>query len=371
MRWQQFAFGRPPTMKTVVRALAREHGFADCRFARALQAPHAAEYVSWLQSGKHGAMAWLERDPARRADPTRVLTDARTVIVLATNYFQGRNPRQQPGKVARYAWGADYHKIMLQNMVPLDEFLREGGGLQKCYVDTGPVLERDFAAVSGLSWQGKSTMGLNERLGTWFFIGVILTTLEFEPDLPIKNRCGTCTRCIDVCPTRAITHPYQLDARRCISYLTIENKGPIPIEFRSAIGDRIYGCDDCLEVCPWNRFAEQTRETKFHLPAQLATMTLRELALITEDEFRALFRQSPVKRIKRTRFVRNVCVALGNVGTQEDLVALHHLIGDPDPLIAEHASWAVDQIGKRGGEESGVAGVTGVGKQKTEYRIQE
>jgi epoxyqueuosine reductase len=351
MRWRQFTFGRPPNMKTVVRDLAKQHGFADCRFARAVEALHAAEYVSWLQSGKHGDMAWLERDPARRADPARVLIDARTVLVLAANYFQGRSPRQQSGKIARYAWGADYHKIMLQNMIPLDDFLRESGGLQKCYVDTGPVLERDFAAASGLSWQGKSTMCLNERLGTWFFIGVILTTLEFEPDSPVKNRCGTCTRCIDVCPTRAITLPYQLDARRCISYLTIENKGPIPIEFRSAIGDRIYGCDDCLEACPWNRFAEQTRETKFHLPAQLATMTLRELALLTEDEFRALFRNSPVKRIKRARFVRNVCVALGNVGTREDLVVLNQLAGDPDPLIAEHASWAVEQIRERGVQE--------------------
>ena len=155
---------------------------------------------------------------------------------------------------------------MLRNMVPIDAFLQENGGRQKCYVDTGPILERDFAATAGLSWQGKSTMCLNERLGTWFFIGVILTTLEFEADPPVKNRCGSCTRCIDICPTQAITLPYQLDARRCISYLTIENKGPIPIEFRSAIGDRIYGCDDCLEVCPWNRFAEQTRETKFQLP---------------------------------------------------------------------------------------------------------
>lgn len=334
-------------MKTTIRALAKEHGFDDCRFAKAVQAPHAVDYFSWLESGKHGQMTWLERDPPRRADPARVLVGAKTVIVLATNYFQGRNPRQHHGKFARYAWGADYHNIMLRNMVPIDTFLRERRGCQKCYVDTGPVLERDFAAASGLSWHGKSTMGLNERLGTWFFIGVILTTLEFAPDPPVKNRCGSCTRCIDICPTRAITLPYQLDARRCISYLTIENKGPIPVEFRSAIGDRIYGCDDCLEVCPWNRFAQQTRETRFQLPSQLATMTLRQLAILTEDEFRALFRHSPVRRIKRVRFVRNVCVALGNVGTDEDLEVLNRLAADPDSLIAEHASWAVRQIVKR------------------------
>ncbi len=340
-------------MKTTIRALAQKHGFEDCRFAKAVQAPHAAEYFSWLQSGNHGDMAWLDRDPARRADPARVLADAKTVLVLATNYFQGPNPRRHKGKIARYAWGSNYHNIMLQNMVPIDAFLRESGGYQRCYVDTGPVLERDFAATAGLAWQGKSTMCLNERLGTWFFIGVILTTLEFEADPLVKNRCGSCTRCIDVCPTRAITLPYQLDARRCISYLTIENKGPIPIEFRSAIGDRIYGCDDCLEVCPWNRFAKQTRETKFHLSTQLKTFTLRQLAVLTDHEFRTLFRNSPVKRIKRARFVRNVCVALGNVGTPEDLAVLNQLARDLDPLIAEHASWAVEQILNRNGKVVG------------------
>ena len=331
-------------MKTIIKALAKDHGFDDCRFTRAVRAPHASEYFSWLQTGNHGDMTWLGRDPVRRADPALVLADAKTVLVLATNYFQGSNPRRPKGRIARYAWGADYHKILLRNMVPIDALLRENGGRQKCYVDTGPILERDFAATAGLSWQGKSTMCLNERLGTWFFIGVILTTLEFDADPPAKNRCGSCTRCIDICPTRAITLPYQLDARRCISYLTIENPGPIPIEFRSAIGDRIYGCDDCLEVCPWNRFAQQTRETRFQLPAPLHKLSLRQLAVLTEDEFRALFRNSPVKRIKRARFVRNVCVALGNVGTPEDLAVLDHLARDIDPLIAEHAAWAAEQI---------------------------
>jgi epoxyqueuosine reductase len=339
-------------MKNAIRTLAEQCGFADCRFARATLAPHALEYFSWLQAGRHGEMTWLNRDPARRADPARVLVEAKTVLVLATNYFQGANPRRLKGKIARYAWGDDYHQIMLQNMVPIETFLRENGGRQKCYVDTGPILERDFAAKAGLSWQGKSTMCLNERLGTWFFIGVILTTLDFATDSPVRNRCGSCTRCIDVCPTRAITLPYQLDARRCISYLTIENKGPIPIEFRSAIGDRIYGCDDCLEVCPWNRFAQQTRETRFNLPAPLKTLTLRELAVLTEDEFRVLFRNSPVKRIKRARFIRNVCVAMGNVGTHDDLAVLDQLARDLDPLIAEHALWAGDKI-----RSSGVAGV--------------
>ena len=334
-------------MKTIIRDLAKEQGFDVCRFARAAPASHATAYFSWLGSGRHGEMEWLNRDPVRRTDPGRVLPGVKTVLVLATNYFQGADHRIPAGKIARYAWGADYHKIMLRNMAPIETFLHEQGGTQKCYVDTGPILERDFAAVCGLGWQGKSTMCLNSTLGTWFFIGVILTTLDLEPDAPVKNRCGSCTRCIDICPTRAITAPYQLDARRCISYLTIESKDPIPIEFRTAIHDRIYGCDDCLEVCPWNRFARETQELRFHLPDRLKTLTLRALAILTEDQFRTLFRESPIRRIKRPRFVRNVCVALGNIGSDEDLPVLTALAQDPDPLIAEHAVWAAEQVRNR------------------------
>lgn len=334
-------------MKTIIRDLAKEHRFDVCRFARAAPASHATAYFSWLGSGRHGEMEWLNRDPGRRTDPGRVLPGVKTVLVLATNYFQGADHRIPAGKIARYAWGADYHKIMLRNMAPIETFLHEQGGTQKCYVDTGPILERDFAAVCGLGWQGKSTMCLNSTLGTWFFIGVILTTLDLEPDAPVKNRCGSCTRCIDICPTRAITAPYQLDARRCISYLTIESKDPIPIEFRTAIHDRIYGCDDCLEVCPWNRFARETQELRFHLPDRLKTLTLRALAILTEDQFRTLFRESPIRRIKRPRFVRNVCVALGNIGSDEDLPVLTALAQDPDPLIAEHAVWAAEQVRNR------------------------
>jgi epoxyqueuosine reductase len=334
-------------MKTSIRDFAKRCGFDMCRFARAGPAPHFAEYYSWLQSGAHGDMIWLARDPVRRSDPSRVLPDAKTLLLLARNYYQGPSPRVYPGRIARYAWGSDYHDLMLAAMRPIDLFLHDLGGKQKCYVDTGPILERDFAAASGLAWQGKSTMSLNQRLGTWFFIGIILTTLEIEPDPPAKNRCGKCTRCIDACPTRAITEPYRLDARRCISYLTIENKGPIPLEFRKAIGDRVYGCDDCLEACPWNRFALESNELRFRLPEQIERLPLRELASLSEVEFRALFRHSPIKRIKRPRFLRNVCVALGNVGTEEDLPILRRLAQEPDPLIAEHASWAAQEIVQR------------------------
>ena len=342
----QSAPGRPAEMKTFIRHLAHKQGFAMCRFAKADQAPHAAQYMTWLKTGRHGEMGWLNREPDRRTNPTRVLTGAKTVVVLAANYFQGDHGRAN-GKIARYAWGDDYHKVMLQNMAPIDAFLREQGGSQRCYVDTGPVLERDFAATSGIGWHGKSTMCLNEHLGTWFFIGIILTTLEFLPDEPVPNRCGSCTRCIDICPTHAIIEPYQLDARRCISYQTIENKGSIPVEFRPAIQDRIYGCDDCLEVCPWNRFAKETKERRFYLPDRLKTLDLCQLADLTEDEFRVLFRESPIKRIKRPRFVRNVCVALGNVGTPKNLPTLRKLSLDPDPLISEHAFWAIERIRSR------------------------
>jgi epoxyqueuosine reductase len=229
-------------------------------------------------------------------------------------------------------------------MEPICEFLSQRGGIQKAYVDTGPVLERDFAAESGIGWQGKSTMFLSRRLGTWFFLGTILTTLSIEADSPARNHCGSCNRCIDACPTGAITGPYQLDSRRCISYLTIENKGSIPLEYRAAIGDRIYGCDDCLEACPWNRFAVATRENRFLMPPVVQSMSLRSLAALSEDEFRSLFRHSPIRRIKRNRFVRNVCVALGNVGTEADLPVLQELAGDADALVAEHSAWAIGEI---------------------------
>jgi epoxyqueuosine reductase len=334
-------------MKSTIKALALESGFDACRFAKAARADHADAYLGWLKEGFHGEMEWLNRDPARRSDPAQVLSGARTMLILAKNYFQGNTPRTAPGRIARYAWGEDYHALMLDQMKPIDSFLSRNGGAQKCYVDTGPILERDFAATSGLSWQGKSTICLNEQLGTWFFIGVILTTLELTPDEPARNRCGRCTRCIDACPTSAITEPYRLDARRCISYLTIENKGSIPIEYRTAIGDRIYGCDDCLEACPWNRFAKQTREIRFSLPDHLQSKSLRELALLTDEEFRSLFRNSPIKRIKRHRFVRNICVALGNVGTEDDVPVLTRLASDSEPLIAEHATWALSAIRRR------------------------
>jgi epoxyqueuosine reductase len=206
------------------------------------------------------------------------------------------------------------------------------------------VLERDFATDSGLGWSGKSTMQIHRRLGTWFFLAEILTTLPLEADPPFGDHCGKCVRCIDACPTNAITAPHQLDARRCISYLTIEHKGAIPEEFRKAMGDRIYGCDDCLDACPWNRFASTSREASFHARKEVFSHRLRDFLSLSDEEFRQLFRKSPIKRIKRPRFLRNVCVALGNTGDEEDLPALEIAAQDPDPLVSEHAQWAIAQI---------------------------
>ena len=297
-------------------------------------------------------MGYMHRGEQKRCDPQQVLAGARSIIVLALNYWQGEQgdrPRASgaPGRIARYAWGEDYHDIITARLEKIDELLRSLGGIQKCYVDTGPVLERDHAAVAGIGWHGKSTMLINTQLGTWFFLAEILTTLNIPPDPPVRDRCGTCVRCIDACPTGAITAPHQLDARRCISYLTIEHKTAIPLELRPLIGDRIFGCDDCLDACPWNRFAEASRETAFQARSGTNGIALRDYLSLSDQGFREMFRNSPIKRIKRRGFLRNVCVALGNVGNASDLAALERAAADPEPLIAEHARWAIGQIQER------------------------
>lgn len=345
-------------------ALARQVGFDLCQFAKADAPEHAAEFRDWLNRGDGGEMKYLWRNAEKRCDPQQVLPEAKTVIVLALNYFQGRaveagvsanapksatEKAASTGRIARYARGDDYHQLIENKLALIDEFLRRHGGTQKCYVDTGPMLERDYAAVAGAGWHGKSTMLLNRRLGTWFFLAEILTTLEFAPDPPANDYCGHCTRCIDACPTGAITAPHQLDARRCISYLTIELKGSIPLELRPLIGDRIYGCDDCLDACPWNRFAKVSRETAFAMRPEVAQMKLRDYLGLDEANFRRLFRGSPIKRAKRRGLLRNVCVALGNVGTTEDLAALQRATTDAEALIAEHAHWAIERIRQREG----------------------
>jgi epoxyqueuosine reductase len=331
-----------------IKVWAAELGFDDCRITSAHTATHAPDFLRWLADGAHGDMAWMARDPGRRCDPRLVLPDCRSVISLAMGYFPGQSPFQadEPGgySIARYAWNDDYHELIEDRLKELSRRMESLGGRQKPYVDTGPVLERDFASDAGLGWNGKSTMQIHRRLGTWFFLASILTTLVLKPDDPFGDHCGKCTRCIDACPTRAITAPHRVDARRCISYLTIENKGPIPLEFRAAMGNRIYGCDDCLDACPWNRFAQQSRELSFHARRSVFQMRLREFLALDDEAFRKLFRHSPIKRIKRNRFLRNVCVALGNTGGMDDIPALRAAASDADPLIAEHAGWALMRI---------------------------
>ena len=345
-------------MKTALLAQAEGLGFALCRIAPCSAPPHAAEFRAWLEDGRAGEMAWLARNADRRTDPQLVLPGARSVVVLAMNYFVGeqsaeRGARKGAGvpiadhRIARYAWGDDYHEVIEAKLRTLDAWLTARGGRQRCYVDTGPMLERDFAALAGAGWHGKSTMLIHPQLGAWFFLAEILTTLDLTPDEPLPDRCGKCTRCITACPTGAITAPHQLDARRCISYLTIELKGSIPEDLRPLIGDRIYGCDDCAAACPWNRFAQTSTETAFAAREFVHDWTLRNFLALDDDGFRALFKKSPIKRIKRRGFLRNVCVALGNTGTAADLPALARAAEDPEPLIAEHAAWALARIRER------------------------
>ena len=342
----------PAELKAELVSFAREMGFDSCRVARCNTPPHANHFREWLSKGAQGEMRYMQRGEEKRCDPQTILQGARSIVALALNYYQRdaahrAAPTGKTGRIARYAWGEDYHDVIAAKLNRIDQFLRSFGGKQKCYVDTGPVLERDHAAQSGVGWHGKSTMLIDQRLGTWFFLAEVLTTLELPADQPVPNRCGTCERCIQACPTGAITGPHQLDARRCISYLTIELKNAIPLELRPLIGDRIFGCDDCLDACPWNRFAQESNETAFTARASTTRMSLREYLNLSDADFRALFKNSPIKRIKRRGFLRNVCVALGNVGDLSDLPALERAADDPEPLIAEHAGWAIGQIRSR------------------------
>jgi epoxyqueuosine reductase len=339
----------PTEMKLALIFFAKQIGLDACRVAACNPPAHADEFREWLREGEHGEMHYMQRGEQKRCEPGMILPGARSMIVLALNYFQGKTPPSSVpiGRIARYAWGDDYHDVIAPKLDKIDEFLRGFGGQQKCYVDTGPVLERDHAAEAGIGWHGKSTMLIDERLGTWFFLAEVLTTLELPPDDRVKDRCGTCDRCITACPTGAITAPHRLDARRCISYLTIELKTAIPVELRPLMGDRIFGCDDCLDACPWNRFAQESRETAFFARCSTTGMSLRQYLGLTDPEFRALFRNSPIKRIKHRGFLRNVCVALGNVGGLSDIPALERAAADPEPLIAEHAAWAIQRIHDR------------------------
>ena len=342
-------------MKKAIRQGALELGFDDCRFTTTDPPESARQFLKWLEGQRHGTMGWLERNADRRIDPQLVLEGARSVITLAASYDSGNGEQTGPsqGVIARYARYKDYHDVLGQSLGQLTERVQSLAGEDArslWYVDTGPILERDLGQRAGLGFIGKHTNLISRRLGNWFFISEILTTAELEPDEPERNHCGKCTSCIDACPTGAIPAPFQLDARRCISYLTIELKGPIPEALRPAIGNRIYGCDDCLEVCPWNRFAGEGRLMAPHRRDDLGQADLIELLTLGDDDFQAKFRGTPMQRTKRRGVLRNVCVALGNVGDASAIPALEHAAADPEPLIAEHAQWAIGQVKQRSGQ---------------------
>ncbi len=344
----------PPDVRTAIRERARALGFDACRFTTAEPPDHAAEFQRWLAAGRHGEMGYLEKNAAKRVEPARVLEAARTIVALSVNYNVNQppaNPSGRPaGQIARYAQFADYHHVLGERLKSLAAHVNELGGDETrslWYVDTGPLLERDMAQRAGLGFIGKHASLISREFGNWIFLAEIITTLELEPDPPEKNRCGSCHRCIDACPTSAITAPFQLDARRCISYLTIELKGSIPEELRPAIGTRIYGCDDCLAVCPWNRFArESALMSQYHRP-ELAAPNLIELLSLDEPGFKQRFAGTPMLRAKRRGLLRNVCVALGNCGDASALPALARAATDAEPLIAEHARWAIKRIEER------------------------
>lgn len=340
-------------MKDAIRQRALELGFDDCRFTTAAAPAHAGKFQDWLAQKNHGEMQWLERNAEKRTEPQKVLPGVKSVVVLAASYHHA-DPQSTihslgAGVIARYARFDDYHDVLAARLKLLTEFVDQlaGGTCSLWYVDTGPVLERDLAQRAGLGFTGKHTNLISRKLGNWIFLSEILTTLELEPDAPETNHCGKCTRCITACPTNAITAPFQLDARLCISYLTIELKGSIPVELRSLIGNRIYGCDDCLAACPWNKFAHEGGLMKQHVREDLQQPDLVKLLAVDDVQFKSQFRGSPILRTKRRGFLRNICVALGNTGDESALPALKKASTDHEPLIAEHACWAIGQIESR------------------------
>ncbi|HLH53382.1 MAG TPA: tRNA epoxyqueuosine(34) reductase QueG [Verrucomicrobiae bacterium] len=353
-------------MKEEIRRRARELGFDDCRFTTAAGPRTAGRFEEWLKGRKHGEMAYLQRNAQKRVEPQLVLPGAKSIIVLAASYATAADcasespnphePLQEPvrnsrsrGEIARYARYQDYHDVLGARLKQLCAFMDELGGAgtrSLWYVDTGPILERDLAQRAGLGFIGKHTNLISRKAGNWIFLSEILTTIELAPDSGEINRCGTCSRCIGACPTNAITAPFQLDARRCISYLTIELKGSIREELRPLIGNRVYGCDDCLAVCPWNRFAAQGSLMREYSREDLGSADLIELLSLDDAGFKSRFAGTPILRAKRRGFLRNVCVALGNAGDESALPALERAATDPEPLIAEHARWAIRRIKK-------------------------
>jgi epoxyqueuosine reductase len=313
--------------------------------------PQARERLTqFLAEGLHGDMDWMQTTAERRGDPSALWPQARSVIMLGVNYGPDEDPlailaRRERGAISVYARGEDYHELIKQRLKALARWLiANGGGDVKVFVDTAAVMEKPLAASAGLGWQGKHTNLVSREFGSWLFLGAIFTTLELPADAEEADRCGTCQSCLDICPTAAFPAPYRLDATRCISYLTIEHKGPIPRELRVLMGNRIYGCDDCLAVCPWNKFAQQGREAKLAAREDLRAPRLADLARLDDAAFRALFSKSPVKRIGRDRFLRNVLIAIGNSGDAALAAEAERLLADASPLVRGAAVWALGRL---------------------------
>lgn len=334
-----------------IRAKARTLGFDAVGFTDAgLGDGVRANLATYLGEGRHGDMAWMAEKVDRRGDPRTLWPDARSVIVLGMSYAPGfdaleRLEHKDRGVISAYALNRDYHDLIKGRMKQLAQWIASRFKVEvKVFVDTAPVMEKPLAARTAVGWQGKHTVVVSRTHGSWLFLGEIYTTLDLPADEPHADRCGTCRRCQDICPTNAFPAPYTLDARRCISYLTIEHKGPIPEEFREAIGNRIYGCDDCLAVCPWNSFAQAGREAAFLPRAELTAPRLAELAALDDAAFRTLFSASPVKRIGRERFVRNVLIALGNSGDPAHAGVARGLLDDESEVVRDAALWAVERL---------------------------
>ncbi len=341
----------PAALKQKLAHQALALGFDCIGVADPAAIADAAKYFrSFLKSGAHGDMDWLAASPERRTDPRVLWPDVRSVIMLGVNYGPDENPlaileHRTRGAISVYAQGDDYHDLVKKRLKALARWLVGASGAEvKVFVDTAAVMEKPLAQAAGLGWQGKHTNLVSREFGSWLFLGAIFTTLDLSRDDAEADHCGSCQACLDICPTAAFPAPYKLDARRCISYLTIENKGPIPHEFRKAIGNRIYGCDDCLAVCPWNKFAQTGREAKLAARDELRAASLADLARLDDTAFRALFAKSPVKRIGRDRFIRNVLIAIGNSNDSALAVDAGRLLDDASPLVRGAAVWALSQL---------------------------
>ena len=342
------------SLEEAIRGEAERLGFAACGFARADAADAAGiDLQRWLEAGHHGTMGWMEERADQRVSPLALWPKAKSAIALGMSYAPAGDPmaladHPELARISVYAQGGDYHKTVKKALKVLARFIVDRAPSElKVFVDTAPVMEKPLAQAAGIGWQGKHTNLVSREHGSWLFLGVILTSLELEPDAPASDgvHCGTCRRCLDICPTQAFDGPHRIDARRCISYLTIEHDGPIPEEFRSAIGTRIYGCDDCLAVCPWNRFADAAAANRAFLPrAELAAPRLADLLALDDAGFREMFAGSPIKRIGVKRMIRNCLIAAGNSGDSGLAAAVRPHLGDPDPVIAEAAQWALARL---------------------------